>query len=75
MKTLKNRYDLWHAYNALRELWSSETVLDRLAFYLGDDEVRRFVDTFIRERDAEDHFRDYEEFAEEEEEEEEEEEY
>ena len=63
MKTLRD--NLWSAFEDLCELWTYETVLDHLTQYLGDDTIRRFVETVIREWDAEDYFSDYEEFAEE----------
>lgn len=65
MKTLRDYYDLWNAFNDLCELWSSEKVLDELSSHIGADRLRRFMDDVVREWDLEDHFRDYEEFAEE----------
>ena len=65
MKTL--RRDLWDAYEKLSELWSSEKILSELIGQLGPDRLREFLEDAIHVWDLHDHFRDYEEFAEEEE--------
>ena len=66
MKTLRDYNDMWLAFDNLRELWTSEKILEALAQYLGGDEMRRFTEDFIRTWDIDGYFRDYEEFAEEE---------